>query len=118
MSFDWDDYVYLAEDLLTRNEESCRRTSVSRAYYGVFCRARNKKGYHTHTPRKGESIHWTVINAYKNSANMDEQNVGRVLDKLRRWRNQADYNQDKTVDRPLAERAVYSAKELLVTLGT
>jgi len=45
MSFNWRDYVDLAQDLLNRAEEACQRSSISRAYYGVFCLARNRKGY-------------------------------------------------------------------------
>lgn len=79
MSFDWKDYVYLAEELLNRTEESCYRSSISRAYYGVFCITRNLKGYGNYKPKKGENIHWVVINAYKNSSDRREKISGESL---------------------------------------
>lgn len=117
MSFDWKDYVYLAKELLNRTEESCLRSSISRAYYGVFCIARNRKGYKNYRLKKGENLHWVVINTYKNSTDRDEQNIGQILDKLRKLRNDADYNDDKTIDKSLAERSVNSANNILNMLG-
>jgi len=67
MSFHWEKYVYLAEELMNRKDDAYLRSSISRAYYGVWCLARNKKGYKRYKPRKGENIHWKVINEYKNS---------------------------------------------------
>lgn len=115
MSFDWKYYVYLAEDLLNRPEESCYRSSISRAYYGVFCLARNKKGYKGYT---GTNIHWQVINEYKNSSDKNEQEIGRILDKLRKSRNDADYEDDKLIVKGVAERALFSAKSVLTSMGT
>ena len=114
MSFDWKDYVYLAEDLLNRAEESYLRSSISRAYYGVFCIARNRKGYKKYT---GSDVHWKVINEYKNSSDKNEQDIGRILDKLRKSRNDADYNEDRPINKGFAERAVYSAKRILTSMG-
>ena len=47
MSFDWTEYLNLA-DILVRdrasytNEEACFRAAISRAYYYAFCSARNR----------------------------------------------------------------------------
>lgn len=114
MSFDWKDYVYLAEDLLNRTEESCYRSSVSRDYYGVFCIARNRKSYKSYT---GPDVHQKVINEYKNSGDKKEQDIGRILDKLRKSRNDADYNEDRPINKGLAERVVFSAKRILTSMG-
>ena len=117
MSFDWKDYVDLSEELLNREEESCLRSSISRAYYGVFCVTRNKKGYKNYKPKPGENIHWVVINAYKNSSDRNEQNIGRILDKLRKSRNDADYDESQSIDRNLAQRMAVSAKQILNYMG-
>lgn len=114
MSFDWKEYVYLAEELLTRDEESSFRSAISRAYYGAFCIARNRKSYKNYT---GSDVHWKVINEYKNSRDKNERNIGRILDKLRKSRNDADYNEDKPVNRGLAERAVFLANRILTSIG-
>ena len=113
MSFNWNDYVDLAEDLLNRTEESCFRSSISRAYYGVFCTVRNIKGYNNYA---GPDVHWKVINEYKSSRDKKEQNIGRILDKLRKARNDADYNEVKTINKKLAERIVISAKDILILI--
>jgi uncharacterized protein (UPF0332 family) len=40
--FDWDDYFLLAEDLLkSKSDEACLRSSVSRAYYAAYNRAKD-----------------------------------------------------------------------------
>ena len=117
MSFDWKDYVYLAEELLARAKESCLRSSISRAYYGVFCIARNRKGYQNYEPKRGENIHWLVINEYKISRNVCDRDIGRTLDKLRKSRNDADYKENKPINTGLAERSVLLAKSILAKLG-
>ncbi len=117
MSFHWEKYVYLAEELMNRKDDAYLRSSISRAYYGVWCLARNKKGYKRYKTRKGENIHWKVINEYKNSNDRNEQNIGRILDKLRRLRDNADYNEDRLINKDLAERSVISAKNILNILG-
>ncbi|HHT9124250.1 MAG TPA: hypothetical protein ACFYD6_00355 [Candidatus Brocadiia bacterium] len=110
MSFDWKDYVYLADNLLNQTGESYLRSSISRAYYGVFCIARNRKGYKSYTGQ--DNIHWKVINEYKSSSNKNEQNIGRILDKLRKTRNDADYDEDKPITKAIAQRGVLSAKQI------
>jgi len=46
MTFDWSEYLKLAQELAGQtvspaNEEAKLRSSVSRAYYAAFCKARN-----------------------------------------------------------------------------
>ncbi len=114
MSFNWRDYVSLAEELSNRTEESYLRSSISRAYYGVFCIARDRKGYKKYP---SSDVHWKVINEYKNSGDKTEQDIGRVLDKLRKSRNDADYDESRLISRDLAERMVISAKQILTRMG-
>lgn len=114
MSFDWREYIDLALDLLNRPEESCYRSSISRAYYGAFCLARNRKGYKKYA---GADVHRKVINSYKNSIHKDERNIGRILDKLRKARNDAYYDEDKIIDQALAQRIVASANLILNRRG-
>ncbi len=113
MSFSWEDYFYLAKDLLRGTQESYFRSSISRAYYAVFCIGRNKQG--DQILRDG--IHWEVINAYKNSNNTNEQAIGWGLDKLRKLRNDADYDETKTIEKALAERAIKNAESILRRMG-
>ena len=117
MSFDWHEYITLAEKLVLEQNEANLRSAISRTYYGVFCISRNKKGYKNYTLKQGENIHWKVINEYKNSEKPNETLVGKYLDELRRDRNNADYKEDKNIHKGLAERAIFKAKQVLEMLG-
>lgn len=112
MSFDWESYLLLSEELAKRPEESCLRSSLSRAYYGVFCIARNKKGYKMY---KGSNIHSKVINEYKQDKTLKE--IGWNLDELRKARNSADYDGDRKIDKHRAGRMLILAKQVLNNLG-
>ena len=41
MKFDWSEYFNLAQELAGTSEEAKLQSAVSRAYYSVFCLARN-----------------------------------------------------------------------------
>ena len=112
MSFDWEDYIRLSEKLIKKTgalEEASLRSSISRGYYGVFCIARNKKNYQHY---KARNVHQEVINKYKNSGDKRERKIGKGLDELRKARNDADYNENKLINRSLAERALIMAKQI------
>lgn len=119
MSFNWKDYVYLAEELLNREEESYLRSSISRAYYGVFCILRDKAGLINYRPRvPGEpGVHEKVIQTYKDSVDRKEATIGQTLDQMRKSRNRADYVGEERVRKESAERAVKKAVEILKALG-
>ncbi len=115
MSFNWEDYVHLSQDLinLDGNKESYVRTSISRAYYGVFCIARDKAGLKT---LKSTNAHKTVITTYKNSLDRSKKLVGQRLDKLRKSRNKADYNGDIKLHLTDAQRTNHDAHYVLKLL--
>ena len=110
MSFDWSSFVVLAENLLSNEEESYFRFSMSRAYYGVFCIARNSKGMKEY---KGPYVHKAVISKFKDSNDRSERNIGRILDNLRKSRNDSDYNEDIIISKDLAKRRLHQAKQIL-----
>ena len=113
MSFDWIDFVKLAKKLIEDREEASLRSGISRAYYGVFCIARNRKGLKNY--KKGD-VHRVVIESFKNSNDFNEQYVGWVLDELRRNRNHADYEEDKRIDSNLAQRVLDKTERALERL--
>jgi uncharacterized protein (UPF0332 family) len=97
MSFDWHDYWRFANECHTNasamvSEDAALRAAISRAYYSVFCRARNLVAKRGQIFTSGLGVHWDVIMYFKNSSDVDEQKVGNNLDRLRRKRNQADYS--------------------------
>jgi uncharacterized protein (UPF0332 family) len=113
MSFDWLGYIRLAENLSDELDESSLRSAVSRAYYGVFCIARNKKGY----KRYGNpDVHRKVIDEYLNSEDEDERSIGWLLIKLRKQRNYADYNEDRYFNKEIVKNMVSLAKDILTLM--
>ena len=115
MRFHWIEFLRLAKELIRRSDEASLRSGISRAYYGVFCIARNRMGLKSY---KKPDVHRTVISHYQSSSNLHEKYVGRILDELRReQRNDADYDQDKVINHGLAQRIILKAENALKRLG-
>jgi uncharacterized protein (UPF0332 family) len=96
--FNWWEYLVLARYLISLNTshvscEAINRTAISRAYYAAFCFARN---YATQNlgfnPKDTNNIHKKLIDHYKNQNYKHFQTVSNNLNRLRKWRNQCDYN--------------------------
>jgi len=114
MSFDWTEYVYLAEELLLNGTgESCFRCSISRAYYGAFCNARDAKGCQD----IAHDVHKRVIALYENSDDTNEKLIGRTLKNLKKTRIDADYYKEKCLTKEHAERSINRAKSILDRMG-
>lgn len=98
MTFDWSQYLNLAKEFLGQptppaNQEAKMRSAISRAYYAAFISARNYlQETEGHSIPKTADAHKYVVQQLKQSSDVDRQNIGRNLEKLRRDRNQADYN--------------------------
>lgn len=117
MKFDWSNYLKLAQTLLDEvntslsqvNDPACTpvdkdiieaklRCLISRAYYSVFCLARN---YLRDVEQDREVLKWrdyeTKVHSYvKNrffySRNKDYKKIGTALDRMRLIRNNVDYD--------------------------
>jgi len=118
MSFDWAEYLKLANSLIfepkEQSEEARLRSSISRAYYSVFCRSRVRAGF---VINLGSDVHKSVIEKYKNSSVPREKLAGKRLDELRRLRNEADYDANKIIANQNAQRALGMAKDICRFLG-
>jgi len=99
MSFDWSDYLTLAQELTSESinspiEEAHLRAAISRAYYAAFCTARNflsdKDGYSTPS---GTNVHWDVVDKFETSSDTTRRKVGVLLRSLRGIRNIVDYQE-------------------------
>src|SRR5947208_9719093 len=97
MSFDWSEYLTLAQELTSKSTtspipEAHLRCAISRAYYAAFCKARNlllnKDGYLT---PKGTNVHWDVVDKFENSNDATRRYIGTLLRNLRSIRNIVDY---------------------------
>lgn len=102
MTFDWAEYLKLAQELAGQavnpaNEEAKLRSSVSRAYYAAYCKARNYlrdiEGYSIPPTSKA---HTYVRNKFKNSPDRLRRSIGDGLDRLRIRRDQVDYDDSVT----------------------
>ncbi|MCC3418641.1 MAG: HEPN domain-containing protein [Microcoleus sp. PH2017_29_MFU_D_A] len=99
MKFDWSEYLNLAQELAASNEESKLRSAVSRAYYSVFCLARNYLRDIEQDPRLSRNKTYDINDhqyvaeefIYNRAKSQKITEIGRNLTRLRKIRNQADY---------------------------
>src|SRR5690606_6773141 len=96
MSFDWKNYLRLAEYLYSNvDSEAAYRTGISRAYYSVFCAAKlfciNEKIL-SQGQTKGSHVHRNVISALISHEEREFKRIGKKLETLREKRNEADYD--------------------------
>lgn len=102
MTFDWNEYFKLAQELSQRKDgtdpqrEARLRSAISRSYYSVFCSARNHLNKKK-VPLPKENIHASVKDQYRNSSDTTLRQIGNNLERLRIDRNKADY--DDSFDR-------------------
>ncbi len=120
MSFDWRLYIKLAGELINFQREkslaeSYWRSAISRAYYGAFCLSRNFLSLRRITlPRR--NVHRFVIDRYKESVDRDKRKIGIELDRLRKDRNDADYEDRISIDKNYALRSYGRSKRILQLL--
>ncbi|MEG4288229.1 HEPN domain-containing protein [Microcoleus sp. C2C3] len=99
MKFDWEEYFNLAKELAATTEEAKLRSAISRAYYSVFCLARNYLRDIQQDPRLSRNKTYDIndhqyvaeefIHNPSKSQTMIE--IGKDLSRLRKMRNNADY---------------------------
>jgi len=99
MPFDWLEYLDLAKSLQNKHsndysQEAAFRSAVSRAYYAVFCYARNfVRDHEGFSPSNSARDHSLVKIHFQKQGQSD---IAGKLNDLRRWRNRCDY--EDTVD--------------------
>lgn len=120
MSFDWSEYLKLAQELagpstLHATPETRQRAAISRAYYAAFCKCRNYlRDEKEHRVPLGGRAHQFVRDEFKKDSDRLQKRIGYNLERLRSDRNKADYDDDLTVkldvtaqtDLVLAEKVV------------
>lgn len=102
MSFDWNAHLARAHRLATvtrtatpATTEARRRAAISRAYYAAFCLARNRLRDRDRVPIPlSGAAHVVVADAFKRSADRSRRAIGYELERLRRMRNVAGYDDD------------------------
>ena len=83
----WD----LSNELMSRTEEACWRTSVSRAYYAAFHRTRDFLATLGFRTRQSDQAHAGLYRRLSCSKRDDLDEAARSLMELRGLRNVADY---------------------------
>lgn len=123
MSFDWADYLTLA-DALSHNpgvpgpEEASLRTAISRAYYAAYRSALNTVVARREINPTGQaSDHSLIINHFRKANDQKRKKIGADLSRLRNNRNKADYD-DVLIGRPAdtARSSVALARNILNAL--
>ena len=92
MSFDWKEFLSLAEELSANAGEAANRTAISRAYYCAFnfafARAESTVGK---KPWDVASHKW-CWEQYKRTSNSLCRRLGNAGDRMKRMRVNADYS--------------------------
>ncbi|MBI1832213.1 MAG: hypothetical protein HYR84_12280 [Planctomycetes bacterium] len=98
MSFDWKTLLDAAREMAqtasagAANAEALFRSAVSRAYFSAFCYTRNyAESYLKYVPKQDERDHGSLrahLKGKRRHADADR------LERLRQWRNDADYLND------------------------
>ena len=102
MTFDWSEYLELAQELAgdaasSPNKDAKLRSAISRAYYAAFCKARNhlrdidRDQKLLANPPKVKNVHKYVRNQFEHSSDRSRKKIGTDLNRLRLRRNDADY---------------------------
>jgi uncharacterized protein (UPF0332 family) len=120
MSFYWPEYFDLAKELsqssklFSSSEEARIRSAISRAYYAAFKFAYN----HLRDNEKilmpyDTNAHWFVINEFSGRSDESQKIVGSNLERLRRLRNVADYQDNLYNPKRKIEEALGLAETVL-----
>ena len=115
MTFNWGKFYYVG--LCLRNisqKEEYQRSAIGRYYYAAFGLVKNyyEKTHHQQVPsNQGHSF---LIKELKNSNFKEEVDLGKNLEKLREYRNQADYrNRFNLINVKRAEKKCKTIVEIL-----
>jgi len=123
MSFDWTEYLALAQDLAGQRVtpptvEAKLRSAISRAYYAAFCKARNhlrdREGHDI--PTTGEA-HVKVRDIFRDSPYRQRKSIGTTLNRLREDRRKADYDDSIRNLPDITTKALTECNKILMELG-
>jgi hypothetical protein len=116
-TFDWSGYLRLAEELASRQEEACLRSSLSRAYYYVYNVALTRAERNGFVSVSGESTHAQLWRLFSRSPEPECINLGQIAIRLKEKRERADY---KSVYRRIEEevpQVLADARDFVARLG-
>ena len=112
------DYLTLAKTWITGASEAEWRSAVSRAYYAAFHEARDLLRDLGFASPRGDQAHAYLWLRLSNCGNAQVQLAGSDLNTLRRERNRADYDLDRTMGHADALLQVQAAERIIQILDT
>lgn len=115
MAFDWREYVELSRFLLGASgrfsEEAAWRCAVSRAYYAAFGHARSHaRAYEHFIPTQRPEDHDRLRDHLRRHG---RGGLAQQLGRLRRWRNQCDYDDEVPGLRQIVTAAATTAQDMI-----
>jgi hypothetical protein len=113
MPFNWENYINIAKELFEGHSEAHFRSSISRAYYGIYnivvVAVKEKyKEYNIEDENHGNLFKFLI-----SREDADDVFIGAMLDKLRINRNKADYNSNDPVEKRDAQIVLKNTDEIL-----
>ncbi|SPF52728.1 conserved hypothetical protein [Candidatus Sulfopaludibacter sp. SbA4] len=117
MSFRWEEYLLLAQDLSQKGGEAATRSAISRAYYAAYHTARRHRGSRSAVATKSGS-HAAVWIAWRDSGNPDWRRAGNQGKVILDWRQKADYDDEVPGLAPMMDKTMKIAGEILHLLGS
>jgi len=115
MSFDWDDFRKLAEELREHETEAAKRMAISRLYYSIYWKARNILEVEGFIFRQNDSSHRQIWQEYKNRGRTF-QAISISGAKLHLFRVEADYYPEIENINELIEKSFMLAEKLHIYL--
>src|SRR4051794_16566657 len=116
MSFDWREYLRVARLFADPafpagiNDEAAKRTAVSRAYYAAFGYARVRAQFEGFVGLESAEDHALLRQHFDRTGRRD---LARILNKLRQWRNQVDYETSVNHLPMMTKEAISEAQRLI-----
>jgi uncharacterized protein (UPF0332 family) len=122
MSFEWSDFLAVADALAIAdwdvNREASLRTAISRAYYAAFGVARRRARSIRLATRRSAAEHGEVAAFYAARYGERGEQAALMLGRLRKRRNAADYDDDLAEVENLCNLSVDDAHNLLTLLAS
>ena len=114
--FEWTDFLEVAEELASRDNEASRRSAISRAYYCAYHRARILiERDNIWLPKDGRS-HREVWNVLEHQ-HEPRRTIGEIGRKLFRARLNADYSSENLATPEETNLAMRFARNIIRQLG-
>jgi len=117
MSFDWNTYKDLAEELRLRDDEASKRSAISRLYYSVYWKARiliEKENPSFNVP--SDNSHATVWRKFLDKG-ITRRTIFNNGQRLKEYRQMADYESEIEKIEDTVEASFILAEQIIKTLN-